>query len=493
MEYNDLIKKKTKYLSIVLLISIILRGIVNSFFVDLKIVIALVFVGLILFGIVQVIARICSPNISMFFMVILLTGLSILCMFAFPTTTNYLMFFLAVFMIVIYEDIKVIIAQCAASVIFMSFFYFQYQKELASTWTNDALAMCIVYILSALMVFAGMCSMTQKQLKQLNETLNESRDVEEKAERLIESIAKSVAKLNEVSEVINSSIDEAENVASYMENTSNEVAKGAIEEVEAAESIKRMVEDGVTKINKVYDSSLTMQDASAESSKLIHEGNKKVATLTENMYELDDGMKLLLESITDLANENNQIGTILGTLDNITKQTSLLALNASIEAAIAGEHGKGFAVVANEVRELSESSAKFTNEIHNILNMIKDKTDDTKNQIENNEDLVSRCVNQSKDVDDAFKIISNNTQQVELDSQNVKVEAKDLQNVLLKTQEDVNNIRNNVETTSSAMEEMSTSIHNLSESVMSITSGYKQLRSLAHKLTRLLNEQNEEQ
>ena len=63
MEYNDLIKKKTKYLSIVLLISIILRGIVNSFFVDLKIVIALVFVGLILFGIVKVIARIRSHGI----------------------------------------------------------------------------------------------------------------------------------------------------------------------------------------------------------------------------------------------------------------------------------------------------------------------------------------------------------------------------------------------------------------------------------------------
>ncbi|WP_022749895.1 methyl-accepting chemotaxis protein [Lachnobacterium bovis] len=491
MEYNELIRKKTRFLSIALLISIVLRGIVNAFYVDIEIVIGLVGAGLVLALIVQVVAKFCAPKLSMFFMVFLLTGLSVLCMVIFPTTTNFLMFFQAVFMIVIYEDIWAISTQCIASSIGMFYFYMRYKNELATTWTDDALAMCIVYVISALIVFLGLCSMTQKQFVMLNSTLSESREVGEKAEKLLVSIAKSVNKLNEVSEVINTSIDDSENISKQMSITSDDVAKGTIEEVDAAEEIKIMVEDGVKKIHAVYDSSVSMFDATVESISLIKEGSKKVTSLADNMYSLDDGMKEILESITELANENEQIGMILETLDNITKQTSLLALNASIEAARAGEHGKGFAVVANEVRELSENSAKFTNEIHDILNLIKDKTENTKQEIEENESMVSKCVGQAKDVDEVFRVISNNTQNVEINSNKVKNETKTLQEVLEQTQVNVNNISDNVETTSAAMEEMSASIQNLSESVSSIHTGYKELRSLTHKLTNILKEEKE--
>ena len=130
MDYNDVIRNKNRILAITLLICIVLRCIVNTFFTGIVQVIPMGIGGLIFTALLLLLNKKVHPVVMMYAMVVLMSAISIILMIAFPCTTNYLMFFLSIFFVVIYEDIRPIIMQSAISAAAMVYFYFRYTQEL---------------------------------------------------------------------------------------------------------------------------------------------------------------------------------------------------------------------------------------------------------------------------------------------------------------------------------------------------------------------------
>ena len=165
-----------------------------------------------------------------------------------PCTTNYLMFFQAIFMIIIYEEFKPILLQCILSSICMVVFYFKYRDMLAASWNPDAMAMCLVYIASAVLVLKALCTITKQQFEHLEKINIES-------EKLLSEIKKSIGGLENTSGKINESITVTEEISRQIKTAAKDVANSAYEEVRATEEIRKMVENSVEKIKNVADAS----------------------------------------------------------------------------------------------------------------------------------------------------------------------------------------------------------------------------------------------
>ncbi|KIE42898.1 methyl-accepting chemotaxis protein [Geobacter anodireducens] len=191
---------------------------------------------------------------------------------------------------------------------------------------------------------------------------------------LAREVNSTATKINEIIGMVAQNASQVTAAATQLHATSTQMSTGAEEVAQQAATVATASEEMAATSAEIAHNCSLAAESSRHANDRAETGSDVVQETLTVMNHIAERVKDSAHTVESLGERSDQIGEIIGTIQDIADQTNLLALNAAIEAARAGEQGRGFAVVADEVRALAERTTKATKEISQMIKAIQGET-----------------------------------------------------------------------------------------------------------------------
>jgi len=282
----------------------------------------------------------------------------------------------------------------------------------------------------------------------------------------VKKIAKTIAQVTEISEQLASASSQLSDIA---QKTEQNVQRQQTETSQVSSAMEKMS----ATVQNVSKNVLNASSAAGSANSETIAGNEIVGSAVRSINSLADEVENTASVIRDLEGDSKSIGEVLGVIQSIAEQTNLLALNAAIEAARAGEHGRGFAVVADEVRTLASRTQNSTEEIRQTIELLQSRAKTAAQVMERGQIQAAESVDKAASSGDALNRINEKIQLINSMNREIATASENQASVT----EEIKNSINSINSISNISVTTAEGTHVTSEASQQLLDLAEQLRS----------------
>ena len=261
-------------------------------------------------------------------------------------------------------------------------------------------------VVATVLTFVCAFLLTRSIVKPINDALQAAEQIAEgnltqpiqtqgrdEAARLLQAMAKMQNKLRDTLHQISGSANQLASAAEELNSVTEESARGLQQQNNEIEQAATAVTEMTSAVEEVARNAVSTSEASKDATRSAGDGRDLVMETVSAIERMSTDVQSTAELVSNLAEESRDIGKVLDVIRGLADQTNLLALNAAIEAARAGEAGRGFAVVADEVRALAHRTQQSTSEIERMIGSIQGGTEQAVNSMRNSTERAESTLN----------------------------------------------------------------------------------------------------
>ncbi|WP_312561387.1 methyl-accepting chemotaxis protein [Anaerospora sp.] len=305
---------------------------------------------------------------------------------------------------------------------------------------------------------------------------------------IVTQVSRSAEQVAAASEQLTASADQSALAAGQVAETITSVAAGAYTQGTTVEHTSDIVQEMARAIGHIAENSSNVSARSAETSRAATIGSQAMQQATDQMQAINRSVSQSAEVVSKLGESSKQIGEIVDVISGIAGQTNLLALNAAIEAARAGEQGRGFAVVADEVRKLAEQSHEAAQKIAHIVREIQTETTSVVTVMQQGTVDVARGSDVIISTGERFTAIVNLVEHLNSEIQEISAASEQLSASSEEVVKSVDSVKHlagetaaNTQTISAAAEEQSASMEEIAASSQALSSLADELQMVVRR------------